>query len=374
MVVSRKWLEYPSVRRVYSYIVARNGGYEYVNIESFLKGYVEPVYYLCKYAGYNDPESFIRDVNRGSLDLNRVVIDWRLWLIEKGRSPSSIIRYNVGLRKWLELNDLEVNWRYINKYAPLPKSRSVVEDRAPTREELRRLLNSANLRMKALIELAASTGMRVNSIVGLKVEDLDFNRDPRLIVIRVRPYLTKVKIGYYTLAHDEAREIISQYIESYDIREGWLFRSRKNDGPMTYEAVRLAWSRLLRKTGLNMKSKGIHVLHFHTLRKWFRTRLEGYLTRSQIEYLMGHLRKEYLDGSYFRPPSDDLIASYKAAMHRLYILWSEEPKIEDLRKKTLLDMAKLLGFREKTIRKIENMLEKKSVEDVLKELRRMRRL
>jgi len=193
-------------------------------------------------------------------------------------------------------------------------------------------------------------------------------------LIRVRPEYSKTKIGYYTLANDEASEILLQYIKTNKIREGWLFPRLRGSGHMTYNSIQLRWTRLLKKTGLNMKSRGIHVLHFHTLRKWFRTRLEGYLTRSQITHLMGHLKKEYLDGSYFRPPSDDLIASYKAAMHRLYILWSEEPKIEDLRKKTLLDMARLLGFREKTIRKIENMLEKKPIEDLLKEIRRMRRL
>ncbi len=31
-------------------------------------------------------------------------------------------------------------------------------------------------------------------------------------------------------------------------------------------------------------------------------------------------------------------------MHRLHILWSEEPKIEDIRKKVLLDVAKILGY------------------------------
>lgn len=373
MVVSERWLEYPSIKKIVGYLAAKNGGFEYLSIKSLLTTFAEPVYYLCKYLGYKDPESLLEDIRSNKIDIVEAIQNFRLDLVSKGRAASSIRRYHTGIKKWLEVNRVRVDWDEIEILVPLPRKRSVVEDRIPTRNELRRIMNVARLRMKVLIEMAVSSGLRIGTLIALRVDDLDFNIDDKIVLIRVRPELSKTKIGHWAIINDEARSLLKQYIDNYNIKSGWLFPS-KDGSHLRYNAVQMAWARLLNKTGLNMKSRNMYVLHLHTLRKFFRTRLEGYLTRSQIEYLMGHLRKEYLDGSYFRPPSRELITSYKAAMHRLYILWSEEPKIEDLRKKTLIDMARLLGFGEKTIRKIENMLEKKSVDDVVKEIRRMRRL
>jgi len=373
MVVSKKWLEYPSIRRIATYLAAKNGGYNYVKERSLLTGYVEPIMYFCRFVGYEDPESLLNDVREGRIKIEDKLIDWRMHLLEKGRAPSTISRYHNGLKKWFYVNRVEVNWGEVDLSIPLPKHRSIVEDRAPRVDELRRLLQAANIKMKAFIELAATTGIRAGALCQLRIDDLDFDRDKSLVVIRVRPELSKTMIGYYTMANDEAREILLDYIRLKGVSK-WLFPAR-NGGPVRYETIQVAYARLLRKTGFTEKSHGQYVLHLHTLRKFFRTRLEGYLTRSEIEYLMGHLRKEYLDGSYFRPPSDELINKYKKVMHRLYILKSEEAsKEEDIRKKVLLDMIRLLGFSEKQVRKIENLLERKPIEDVLKEIRRLRRL
>ncbi len=371
MVVSKEWLNYPSIRKVIGYLAAKNGGYEYVSIRSLLTTYAEPIYYFCRFLGYNDPEILLSDIKSGKIDVIEAIQNFRLDLVGKGRAASSIRRYHAGIKRWLETNRVKIDWNEVEYLAPLPKRRNVVEDRMPTREELRKLMNAANLRMKVIIEMATSSGLRIGTLIGLKVEDLDFEADEKVVLIKVRPELSKTKIGHWALISDEARSFLEQYLETYKIKSGWVFPAR-GGGPMTYNAVQLRWGRLLRKTGLDMKSRNMHVLHLHTLRKWFRTRLESYLTRSQIEYLMGHLKKEYLDGSYFRPPSNELITSYKAAMHRLYILRGESPSPEDIRKKTLLDMARLLGFNEETIRKIENQLQYKTVDQVIEEIKRFK--
>lgn len=337
---------------------------------SLLTGYVEPVMYFTRFVGYRDPETLLEDIRSGRMDIISKLIEWRGHLLEKGRAPSTISRYHNGLKKWLQVNRVDVNWDEVNTSIPLPKHRSIVEDRAPTTEELRRLVQLANIKMKVFIELAATTGIRAGALCQLKLDDLDFDRDRDVVVIRVRPELSKSMVGYFTIATDEAKEILEDYIKLKGITK-WLFPAR-NGGPTMYESIQVSYSRLLRKAGLSMKSHGQYVLHLHTLRKFFRTRLEGYLTRSEIEYLMGHLRKEYLDGSYFRPPSDELINRYKKAMHRLYILKTKETSEEDIRRKALLDMARLLGFPEEKIRKLKNLLEKRPIDHAIDEFIRLR--
>lgn len=375
MVVSRRWLEFRSIKKVVNYLLAKNGGYEYLSEKSILTSFVEPVYYFCKFLGYSNPDDLIKDIKDGKINVEDAIADWRLYLVERGRAPSSVRRYNNGLKRWLEVNRVQVDWDDINISVPLPKRRDVVEDRIPTRDELRRLVNIANMRMKALIEVAVSSGLRIGAIINLKLDDVDFKRDPTIAVIRVRPEISKNKVGYYSLISSEAREVLLKYLKSRSVESIWLFPSYKDPSkPMPYNAVNLAWSRLLKKAGLDEKSRkgGFYKLHIHTLRKYFRTMLEGYLTKSEIMRLMGHLRKEYLDGSYFKPIEDELITKYKNAMHRLMIL--TEADIEDIRKKTLLDMAKLLGFEDEKIKKIELLLQKKTVDEVLEDLRRLKEL
>ncbi len=370
MVVSKKWLDYPSIKKLRTYLAAKNGGYQYVKERSLLTGYVEPIMYFCRFVGYDDPESLLEDIKKGKINIVDRLVDWRMDLLDKGRAPSTISRYNNGLKKWFYVNRVDVNWDDVNLSIPLPKHRSIVEDRAPTVGELRKLVQIANIKMKAFIELAATSGIRAGALCQLRLDDLDFERDKDVVVIRVRPELSKTMLGYFTIANDEARDILQDYIKLKGLSK-WLFPSR-NGGPVRYETIQVAYARLLRKVGLDEKSHGQYVLHLHTLRKFFRTRLEGYLTRSEIEYLMGHLRKEYLDGSYFRPPSDDLIRRYKSAMDRLYILKSKEVKEEDIRKRTILDMAKLLGFPDEKIRMLENLLEKKTIDQAIEEIRKFR--
>ena len=372
MPLTKKWLEYPSIKRVVRYLAAKNGGYDYLSEKSLRTTFAEPVYYLCKLLGYEDPETLLNDLKTGKINVVNAIQEFRFMLIERGRAPSSIRRYHAGIKRWLEANGIKVDWIQVDYVAPLPKKRSVVEDRMPTREELIRLMNAASPKIKVLIEIATSSGLRIGSIIGLKVEDLDFETDNKIVLIRVRPELSKTRIGHWALISDEARSYLEEYLESNKIESGWVFPAKRGAGHMTYNSIQLAWKRLLKKTGLDMKSRTMYVLHLHTLRKWFRTRLEGYLTKSQIEYLMGHLKKEYLDGAYFRPPSEDLITSYKSAMHRLYIMWNKTPDLEDLRKRTLIDMARLLGFNEEFIRELENKLQYKSVDDVIEEIRKFK--
>ena len=155
-----------------------------------------------------------------------------------------------------------------------------------TKEELRKLMSAANLKMKVIIEKAASSGIWIGTLIGLKVEDLDFEADEKVALIKVRPELSETNIRSWALISNKARSFQEQYIETYKIKSGWTFPAR-GGGPMTYNSVQHRWGRLLRKTGLKMKSRNMHVLHLHTLRRWFRTRLERIPNQEPTRILNG---------------------------------------------------------------------------------------
>jgi len=112
--VSRKWLDYPSIKRVRGYLAAKNGGYEYLSINSLLTSFAEPVYYFCKSMGYSDPETLLNDIKSGKIDAIEAIQNFRLWMIERGRAPSSIRRYNNGVKKWLfQIHSMDLLMLYI---------------------------------------------------------------------------------------------------------------------------------------------------------------------------------------------------------------------------------------------------------------------
>jgi len=108
----------------------------------------------------------------------------------------------------------------------------------------------------------------------------------------------------------------------------------------------------------------------HTLRKWFRTQLEGVMTSSYIERLLGHVSTEYLDGAYFKPPEADMVAAYRRAIPNLTIL--EDIQSEEFQKRQLLRQAALLLPQDKLKLLQEILARERSIDVAVDEFRKLR--
>ena len=62
------------------------------------------------------------------------------------------------------MNDVELKWNKIKSFKE--EFHSVVEDRPYTREEIKILVDRADLRNKAIVLLLASSGVRIGAIPG----------------------------------------------------------------------------------------------------------------------------------------------------------------------------------------------------------------
>ena len=101
-------------------------------------------------------------------------------------------------------------------------------DRGYTHEEIKKILDVADLRMKSVILLLASTGMRIGAITDLKLKHLEEINKEKIYKITV---YEKSKEEYYTFCSHECYSIINSYLdyrkksgeildnESYLIRE-----------------------------------------------------------------------------------------------------------------------------------------------------------
>jgi integrase len=68
------------------------------------------------------------------------------------------------------MNDVDLKWKKIKSFKG--EFYNVVEDRPYTREEIKTLVDRAELRDKAIILLMASSGMRIGPIPELRMKDL----------------------------------------------------------------------------------------------------------------------------------------------------------------------------------------------------------
>ena len=71
------------------------------------------------------------------------------------------------LKKSYEMNDVILNWKKITCY--MGEEQKLNEDRCYTDEQIQRLLNVCDLRMKMIVLLMASGGLRIGALPALKI-------------------------------------------------------------------------------------------------------------------------------------------------------------------------------------------------------------
>jgi integrase len=81
--------------------------------------------------------------------------------------------YLAAIMLFYAVNDYTLNRKKISRY--LPEPRKLSEDRGYNSDEIRLMLEGSDIRVRALILLCASTGIRIGSIADLKLKHLHKN-------------------------------------------------------------------------------------------------------------------------------------------------------------------------------------------------------
>jgi integrase len=390
---AREYLEkYPSVKKVYTAIAGNRRRGSMITAEH----YINYISFFVKYLGYEDPEVALVDMRSGKVDAQKKMdefVDYALdempskWKTncpnQKGRSHNTVRNYAFGIKKWFDQNDIKVNWAKIE----MPTGTEIKEhDRAPTKEELRTLLKHClNLRDQAVIYCNTSSGLRINTLLSLTFGDVDFSYSDvaRLTVYRKAGR----KFGnnrsgssaslFITWITPEAKQALKSYLEERErsgetiTTDSPLFTDAYNKGTfITIDAYGRVWTRLLQRSGLAKKSTNWHELHIHTLRKYFRSNCIG-VDASYREMWMGH-KGQYLDISYFRAEEQRHIDEYRKIIKFLSI---QEIKTDEskLRIQYMKDMAKMIGFSDDKIKRLEDTLQRaKNPDEALEEFRKLK--
>ena len=261
---------------------------------------------------------------------------------------ATIRNYLKTVKLFLEMNsDVPiVNWKRITK--GLPSGKSIANDRAPTIEEIKKLIEYPDRRIKPIIYCMVSGGYRIGAWNYLKWKHLTplKGQDGEIVAAKVVIYAGEPE-EYYCFITGEAYNSLKTWMDyranaGEEITgESWLMRDLWQTTDFSYGAQwgLVKYPKQLKTTGVKslieraMKSqrlaiqlpKGVKRREWksgHGYRKFFKTRAEQVMKPANVELLSG--RDIGVSGSYYKPTEKELFEDYLKAIDSLTI--NEESK------------------------------------------------
>jgi len=259
-------------------------------------------------------------------------------------SGATLRNYVKSIKLFCEMNDILIPWKKITR--GLPKGRKFADDRAPTIEEIYRLIEYPDRRIKAIVYTMCSSGIRLGA--------WDYLRWGHIIPIKRENTIVAAKIRVYAEDDEEYFSFITP--EAYYELEKWICYRKNSGETITHKSwvMRNIWDtkrgymKGLITAPKKLKSSGVKRLmedalwtqglrsklesgkrrhEFqtdHGFRKWFKTRCElAGMKPINIEKLMNH--SIGISNSYYRATENDLLEDYLKVVDFLTI--SKESKL-----------------------------------------------
>ncbi|MCX6670776.1 MAG: tyrosine-type recombinase/integrase [Euryarchaeota archaeon] len=279
------------------------------------------------------PEAYFSDHRNPEQDLH----DFKAHLKANGLAPKSICSKVGCVFSYFIANRVITHelWKELNL-----TNQSRVQDKVPTITELKSILQYTDIRGKALFLLLASSGMRLQDALSIKMDDAFFsnlNKNPP----RIWTHCHKVNTDYWAFMTDEARDAIKAWLK---VRVEWLRKAtlhcqshgmdkEENDTrlfPFSSDGAHKLWNKSLHDAGLTTIDKNTkqprRTIHIHTLRKFQRNVTGLVLSHDVCEALLCHLTG--MTKIYFRPDGDkDLAPEYVKVMDKLRVFTTPVPDI-----------------------------------------------
>jgi site-specific recombinase XerD len=275
------------------------------------------------------------------IDVQNSIIKYVISLRESGLSSNTIqVRLNA-IFHFYAMNDVILNKKKIKMFKGEFSRKSV--DRAYEHEEISKILQVCDLRMKAVILLMASSGMRVGAIPDLRLRNMEKIDNQNIYKVTVYEGSNE---SYFTFTTPECSSFIDSYLEfrenngeklnkdSYLIRDQFditdIEQIRNKSKGVSLNNLNTIIGTLLVKACLRTvdhTSKHIRkeVARAHGLRKFFTTQLVNSEVNPEIrEMLLGH--KIGLASAYYKPTEQKILDEYMKAVNALTI--NEENRLK----------------------------------------------
>lgn len=296
------------------------------------------------------------------------IIKYLMSLRKKGLSYNSISTGLNAIFHFYEMNDVVLNKKKINMFKGEFARR--VLDRAYTYEEIKKILDVSDLRMKIIILLMASSGIRIGSLPSLRLRNLE-NIDS---LYKITVY-EGTNEAYYPFCTPECASFIDTYLEyrtqngeklnkdSFLIRDQFditdLEQIRNKSKGVSIHTISVILDTILLKAGLRTKDHTSkfnrkEVAKSHGFRKFFTTMCVNSKLNPEIrEMLLGH--KIGLASAYYRPTEEEMYQEYMKAVNNLTI--NEENRLRKKIETLTIEKSRLDRIEEK-MHQMEQMYQK----------------
>jgi integrase len=285
-------------------------------------------------------------------------------LLKKTKSYSAIHNYVAAIIAFYKINDIILNVDKIARF--MPEKRRANKDRGYEHEEILKLLGVADERMRVVILLLASTGMRIGAIPSLRLRNLEEIEIENSKIYKITVYEND-REEHFTFCTPECAKAIYEYLEmrkrygekltdesflvreQFDIRDPFaISKCQKTIANTLVNKIILLAERSGIRTRQTLEENHIpkhlassfrkDVAVCHGFRKFFTMQLVNSKLNPEIrEMLMGH--KIGLASVYYKPSDDDFLIEYQKAINNLTI--NEVNKLKMQVKKLEIEKSQL---------------------------------
>jgi integrase len=323
------------------------------------------------------------DTNWALSNILKFIYSQRERVDKKEISGATVINYTKSIKLFCDMADIPIPWKKITR--GLPRGKRYADDRIPTLEELKKLVEYPDRRIKAIVYTMASSGIRVGAWNYLRWSHIrPIEKNGELIAAKMivyggedDEYFTFISASAWSelMAWKQYRESSGEPLngDSWVMRNLWDTRVAQGRGLVTVPKKltslgvkrlmeRAIWAQGLRKK-LDPGKKRHPFQANHSLRKWFKTRCEiASMKPINIEKLLNH--SVGISDSYYRATEQELLEDYLHAIEYLSINGNETKltkEIEELREKSKENEYVITGKlheKDKQILKLERKQEK----------------
>ena len=269
---------------------------------------------------YNCTElELVEQIKSDKLDVYSVVQNFIIYLDKKNVRPRGMRSYLSGMKGFLRSVGVKINSDDFKQLVKIPR---IIKTREipVTKDMILRVMHNSPPKLQTAILICTSSGLRIGELVQLKLSDVDFESNPTKINIRAE--IAKGSMSRETFITTEATRALQDYLKRYfgwkenesnlSLHNTMIFGRISKVNTKLIPKFSLSSSKMTLQTGLRNQiekiseldirnENGLRAIHFHALRKFFRTNLGNVCGRDYAEALMGH--GFYMD-TYYQLPEE----------------------------------------------------------------------
>lgn len=262
---------------------------------------------------------------------------------EKGEIAAGTIKnYYKPVKLFCEMNNVLINWKFISR--GIKKSSEIAEDRPPSVEEIKKLMEYPDRRMRPIVLTMISSGIRVGSWDYLKWKHIIplKNENNNIVAAKMIVFDTKNNKEYFSFITPEAYFSLQEWMdfrashgetitgESWLMRNLWKIRSHKYANfvgsakhPIKFmsSGIRSMINDSWRIQGIREQLENGKRRHefksLHGFRKFFETECQKVMKSLYVSILMSH--DTGITAHYHRPKMEELLHDYLLAIDLLTI-------------------------------------------------------